>query len=183
MKISEKGKKLIKYFEGSKNSAYMDIGGRWTIGVGHLLTKDSPIHNMLGADIKYSHMTINTDELNTLFEIDLSKFEKENSYNNLLQHQYDAILSFIFNFGTSKYRKYTLKALIDKNADNTTIIHWWLKYHFDSGKPSKGLQKRRAIEAAIYTDDIEQTIKIATKLYGSIPEKTIRNKYKEYFHG
>ena len=40
MKMSDKGRELLKQWEGVRNKVYLDSAGLPTIGCGHLLTKD-----------------------------------------------------------------------------------------------------------------------------------------------
>ena len=43
MRISERGLHLLKEWEGIRLKKYKDVAGKWTIGVGHLLTKEELI--------------------------------------------------------------------------------------------------------------------------------------------
>lgn len=72
MKLTE----MIRYDEGEKLELYKDTEGYWTIGVGHLLTKDPSIErakDQLEVSIKRRTDTITHDESLKLLEKDLER--------------------------------------------------------------------------------------------------------------
>jgi len=88
--------------EGKRNKAYRDTKGIWTIGVGHtgpevhegLLWSDTQIMDAFKADVKWAEDAVNscTHPLN--------------------QHQFDALVSFVFNIGAGAWHKSTMKKLL-----------------------------------------------------------------------
>lgn len=107
MNTSEQGITALEKREGKKNKAYKDTRGVWTIGVGHtgpnvyegLAWTDQQIDDALKADLKTAEDCVN-------------KYVKV----PLKQHQFDALVSFIFNVGVMNFRKSTM--LKDLNAGN-----------------------------------------------------------------
>lgn len=89
MVTSGKGRLLIKQFEGLMLRAYKCSANRWTIGYGH--TKNvSP------------DMRISRDQAERYFDEDIKAFEagvRRLVKVSLLQHQFDALVSFSFNVG------------------------------------------------------------------------------------
>lgn len=90
MKLSQQGIDLLIEREGSKNRAYQDTKGIWTIGVGHT-----------GPEV-YDGLYWTNDQIRAAFAEDIKRFE--DSVNDcvtvpLKQHQFDALVSFAFNCG------------------------------------------------------------------------------------
>ena len=56
MKISEKGIDLIKYFEGVRETPYKCPAGYWTVGVGHLISRNTVLPSEW-------NRTLSTDEI------------------------------------------------------------------------------------------------------------------------
>lgn len=86
---------LIKE-EGSKLKAYQDSKGIWTIGVGHT-----------GPEVQKG-LTINADKVTEYLRADiliaiarLHKVVKLDVINELTDHQYAALISFVFNLGAN----------------------------------------------------------------------------------
>lgn len=104
MKISDAGLSLIIEREGSRNKAYLDSVGVWTIGVGHtgpevhagLVWTDEQITEALRRDIERFEMAVNDA---VLVELD--------------QYQFDALVSFAFNVGAGAFRSSTLVRLLN----------------------------------------------------------------------
>lgn len=94
MKASERAISLIKKFEGLRLTSYRCSAGKWTIGWGS--TKDVT-----------PGMTIDLREAELRLIRDLSAIEDELTRMikiPLSQNQYDAIVSWAFNFGTTRIR-------------------------------------------------------------------------------
>lgn len=94
MKTSEKGLKVLMLREGFKHKAYQDTKGIWTIGVGHtgpevqegLVWTDEQVLAAFAADVKWAEDCVN-------------KFVKA----KLTQNQFDALVSFVFNIGCTRF--------------------------------------------------------------------------------
>ncbi len=111
MKTSTAGRKLIGQREAVILTAYKDIAGIWTIGVGHT--------SAAGAPEVTAGMKITADEASDILSRDLVVFE--NIVNEavkilLNQNEFDALVSFTFNVGTDAFLASTL--LKDLNAGN-----------------------------------------------------------------
>lgn len=144
MKASEEIKELIKGWEGLRLTAYRCPAGVLTIGYGHT-----------GPDV-IPGLRISRERAAELFEADLARFEAElNRWMtidgaSLGQAQYDAVLSFAYNVGTSALRRSTLWKKACKNADDPSIPAEFRKWTRAGGNVLPGLVKRREREAAIY---------------------------------
>lgn len=96
MKMSELGIRLLHEREGRRTKAYRDSKGYWTIGLGHLLSKD------VNAD--YSNLVWTQKQVEDAWLAAKAIYEK--AVNDcvkvqLSQHQFDALVSFAFNCGVN----------------------------------------------------------------------------------
>jgi lysozyme len=138
MAIAESTLAFITKEEGSKNKAYKDIKGLWTIGVGHLIRPGE--QHLIDA-------TLTDEEVKELLKSDL-KWCSETVENSvkvpLQQHQFDALYSLCFNIGPTAFRNSTVVRKINANdfkgaAD--AILMW--------NKPAV-LENRRKREKALF---------------------------------
>lgn len=138
MNISEKGINLIKFFESCKLKAYLCPANVWTIGYGHT------------AGV-YKGMSITQEQAEKLFLEDIKPIEKmlNSRQLDLNQNQYDALVSFIFNIGETKFLGSTLYKCL-KNKQFKTAGEQFSKWVYANGKISKGLVNRRAKEKELF---------------------------------
>lgn len=117
MKTSDDGIKRLILREGRRNKAYQDVKGIWTIGVGHtgpnvyegLAWTDQQIEDALKDDLKESE-----DCINKYVTVPLK------------QNQFDALVSFVFNIGDTRFRISTCLRLLNqglyKEAANAMLM-------------------------------------------------------------
>ncbi len=145
MKISEKGIDLIKYFEGVRETPYKCPAGYWTVGVGHLISRNTVLPSEW-------NRTLSTDEIDALLKKDLEKFE--NGVLRLLrpsiptQSEFDALVSFSFNLGLGCFQRSTVRSAF-KRGDKKRAGEVLLKYCRAGGRKLKGLIRRRFAEHAL----------------------------------
>lgn len=144
MKTSEKGIKLIMKHEGFRAEAYRCPGGVWTIGYGHTggevrsgmkMTKEEAME-WLRSDVQVAEAAINKEQL------------------NLRQHQFDALVSFVFNVGTGNFRSSTLLKKIREDPDAPDIREEFMQWKRAKGVVLPGLVKRRQEEADLYWGNV-----------------------------
>lgn len=137
MRVSEKGIKLIKEFEGLRLKAYKAIPEEkyYTIGYGHY-----------GADVK-PNMVITEADAEKYLQTDLNKCKI--AVNKLRrkfnQNQFDALCSFAYNCGIGN-----LNTLCKPERSLPQIADAMLLYNKASGKVLKGLQRRREAERKLF---------------------------------
>lgn len=151
MKLSNNGIALIKSFEGLRLNAYKDIAGIWTIGYGSTRYED-------GRAVRSGDKLTNETQANTLFINTLSKYVSAVSKGvkgALTQHQFDALVSFIYNVGTGVVNTSTLFKKLNagdyKGAADQFLL-WNKVTDPKTGKkvPSKTLILRRGQERALF---------------------------------
>jgi len=153
--ISPAGINLIKTFEGLSLVAYKDAVGVWTIGYGHTGTgnvnsgtPDKPVVTPIQPG-----ETITQQDADRFLLGDLSVAETEvNKANdvNLNQNQFDALVSFCYNIGTTAYRDSTLLKYVNeqKYLDAADEFVKWVTD--GDGHVIEGLVSRRRAERALF---------------------------------
>ena len=138
MKTGERGKDLIKQFEGLKYKPYRLAGEvNYTVGYGH----SSPD---LNPNRRYSKK-----EIEEFFVEDLKRFEDNVSRYDKLYHwnenEFDALVCFAYNIGS-------IDSLVAKGKrTRAEIEYFWLRYCRDSrGATLEGLYNRRKIELELF---------------------------------
>lgn len=138
--ISHTGIDLIKRFEGFRSNAYLCPGNIWTIGYGHTATAKAG-------------MTISKLNAYTLLVEDIKKFQSLVSQKvtvELNQNQFDALVSFTFNVGSSAFANSTLRRLLNRGeyAQAAKEFHRWI---YANGTKLPGLVRRRQAEYDLFT--------------------------------
>lgn len=149
MKTSKEGINLIKQFEGVVKNPYKCPAGYWTIGVGHLITRDSKLPQEW-------NKLLSDDNIDKLLEQDLIKFE--NGVIRLLypikptQSEFDALVSFSFNLGLGTFQRSTVRsAFIRGNKKRASEV--LLMYRRAGGRILRGLVLRRQAEYVLFMRD------------------------------
>lgn len=142
MKTGQKGIELIKKFEGCELKAYKCPAGIVTIGYGNTFYENK-------APIKMCDV-ITKERAEQLMLNLLPKYEntvKKNIKRPLKQNEFDALVSFCWNCGSSE----TLFKLVNENSPET--VNWWKTHYIKAGgKILNGLVKRRKEEAELYNN-------------------------------
>lgn len=131
--------KFIAEQEGFSGLAYKCPAGVWTIGFGH--TKDvregDAITRAAALDLLSQDLIQTQEELAALVHIDVT------------ENQFIALMSFVYNFGITKCRRYTLFKMV--NTENKAgIREWWPKYCNPGSEFEDGLKKRRLRELELF---------------------------------
>lgn len=139
MKISQSGIDLIKGFEGCSNTVYLDVVGKPTIGVGHLI-QPGQIYTYL--DDAACDALLRQDLLGVESAILRTRVV-------LNQNQYDALCSLIFNIGVGNYTTSTLRKKLGFN-DYVGAANEFPRWNKAGGKEVQGLISRRAKERDLF---------------------------------
>lgn len=67
----------------------------------------------------------------------------------LLQNQYDAIVFLVFNIGLGAYQRSTLRSKVNR-GEYELVASEFRKWVYIGAQRSKGLMKRRNVEANMY---------------------------------
>lgn len=143
LRVSDEGVALIKHFEGLFLKAYLCPARVWTIGYGHTGLKHSDGTVAKGR-------VITKEEAEDLLRVDLGKMGLEVKRLvrfPLLQHQFDALVSFQFNLG--KLGSSTLLRKLNAGDDSGAAAEF-ARWVYADGNRLKGLVRRRAAERAMF---------------------------------
>lgn len=148
---------LLRIFEGFRPRVYSDVAGYGTIGYGHLVL---PGEDWSGG--------ITVQEGERLLVSDFSKHRTElktlTSGIELVEHEEEALTSFVFNLGVTRFRGSTLLLLLrdwNRTKDPVTKrrVSWeFLKWRNAGGRPQPGLVKRRHIESIWFLGAAPETL-------------------------
>ena len=140
MKTSNKGVELIKRHETLKLKAYKCPAGVWTIGYGR--TKD--VREGMIIDNLTADEFLREDVQDAEYAV--SRFVAK----PLNQNQFDALVSFVFNLGATKFKNSTLLSRINNNPSDPDIRYQFSRWNKAGELVLSGLTKRRAEEADLY---------------------------------
>lgn len=150
MRLSDKGAAFIGRFEGFSAKLYNDPAGHCTIGYGHLVHRGNcdgsePAEFRKGITKKRARELLKEDAAAAAAAIDARVTVK------LKQHQFDALVSFVFNVGTGAFASSTLlKKLNAREYDAVpSELNRWVKA---GGQTLPGLVTRRKAEGALFRD-------------------------------
>ncbi len=141
--ITQHGLNLIKQFEGFSSRIYLDAAGLPTIGYGHLLRAGETEMFKRGITEPVAQALLIKDVLHAeqavlrLITVPLTN------------GQFDALVSFTFNLGSSALQRSTLRRKVNReeHADVPAELTKWV---WAGGKKLKGLIRRRRSEENCY---------------------------------
>lgn len=145
MQLNDKGKDLIKFYEGCKLVAYKCSAAKDTIGYGNTFYED-------GRPVKPGDK-ISQERANELFEIiakDFADKVKPLIKSAVTPNQFAALTSFAYNAGIGNLRSSTLLRKVNANPNDPTIDLEFAKWVRANNKVLAGLEKRRAAESKLY---------------------------------
>lgn len=134
---------LVKRFEGLRLAPYRDAAGFWTIGWGHLVSRDR--HAPPPPELT-------EDEAEILLDRDLA--ERAAAVRRLVRvplagGQYGALISFAYNVGSGALQQSTLLRKVNA-GDHAAVPAQFLRWVMAAGVRLPGLVRRRQAEANLY---------------------------------
>ena len=142
---------LLKEFEGLELEAYLDTGGVWTIGYGTTVINGRPVQE---GD------TCTKEEAEQYFEHDL-QWVLETLDTCVLSDvplndkMHEALVSFIYNIGSTAFRRSTLLRKLN-NKDYLGAANEFLRWNKDNGKIIPGLTNRRKRERLLFLKGVDE---------------------------
>ena len=145
MKTSNKGKAIIKQYEGFRAKPYLCPAGVPTIGYGATYYTD-------GRKVTLRDAPISEAGADKLLDKMLGKYEDAvNRYVQvpINQNQFDALVSFCYNLGQEALRTSTLLKKLN-NKDYNGAADAFLNWVYAGGKKLQGLVNRRTDERKLF---------------------------------
>ncbi len=145
MQLNDKGKDLIKFYEGCKLVAYKCSAAKDTIGYGNTFYEN-------GTPVKPGDK-ISQERANELFEIIAKEFADKVTpliKSAVTPNQFAALTSFAYNAGIGNLKSSTLLKKVNANPNDPTIDLEFAKWVRANNKVLAGLEKRRAAESKLY---------------------------------
>ena len=146
MRMTPEGLDWLAAWEGGvQTRVYLDSAGYPTIGVGHLITDGEKYVEGVEYD-RGELMRLFRDEDVVTAEEAVTRHVHE----PLLQHQFDALTSFVFNLGEGNFRRSTL--LVRLNAgDHDDVPNQLARWNKAGGRVVNGLVRRREAEGLLFS--------------------------------
>ena len=149
-RVSKDCLSLIEEFECGGNfrkflTSYKCPAGKWTIGMGTTRYPDGS--RVMPGDV------ITEQQAFEYVTHDLAQAENAvaNSVTAVInQHQFDALVSFVYNLGALAFKNSTLLKVINLNPKDPGIDKQFGRWILAAGKPQPGLIRRRKSEAWLY---------------------------------
>lgn len=146
MTPSQKAINLIKKFESFEPEAYLCPAKKPTIGFGSTMWSD-------GEKVKLGQK-ITMQEAEKLLMWHITIMCKGLPTMPVNQNMFDAIVSFVYNIGLTKFLRSTIYKKIQANPFDLTIRDEFIKWINKGSNFEKGLRKRRTAEANLYYEKI-----------------------------
>ena len=140
MKTSKFGIDLIKKYEGFAEQEYICPAGKITIGYGHVILPSEHFTKLTkeeATELLAKDLVSRENELNKLVKI------------SLLQNQFDALMSLIYNIGIGNFKTSTLLKYINSNKLNE-VPEQFRKWVYSNKVKLKGLVERRESEIKMW---------------------------------
>lgn len=160
MKLPRAAINLIKKYEGLRLNAYRCSAGVWTIGYGHTSAAGEP-------EVKPG-MKISKQEAEDIFEKDIQQFA--NGVEDLIKvsvspNQFGAMVSLAFNIGIGAFKKSSVLRFTNQKRfeDAADAFLLWNKA---KGKVLKGLVRRRAEEAELFSSTVGVDVRVPDEPQG-----------------
>lgn len=151
MKASEDLIAVIKEFEGFSGTPYLDSDGKYTIGYG-TRCPDDLVDQYNETPMTEEEADAELRAVIVTYEKDVNDFIDKNGL-SYSQRQFDAVVSLIYNVGSSWLKKgSTLVKALTNGATGNELIYAFSIYSMSNGVRSVGHIRRRLAEASIYLD-------------------------------
>jgi lysozyme len=145
-RIDKAGMDLITKWEGLKLSPYLCSAKVPTIGYGSTRYEN-------GQRVQMTDKAITKERAIELFKNTLIQFERDVdafTTDSVNQNQFNALVSFAYNLGSTALRNSTLLKKVNTNPNDKTIANEFNKWVNAGGRRLQGLVNRRADEVKMY---------------------------------
>lgn len=142
MELSERGLRFLTEREGLRLKPYHDSAGIPTVGVGHVIREGDSVDPEHGITEEQARVWLREDV--KIAERAVTEFVTV----PLAQHQFDALVSFVFNVGTGAFKGSTLLKKLNRGEPRAS--EQFKRWAFAGGRIVAGLVDRRAREKMLF---------------------------------
>jgi len=144
----------LKALEGVRTECYWDEAGLCTLGVGHFLTRSEVMSGKvaIGERVVAWKDGLTLEQVEGLLRDDLFDAEstvRQAVHVRLTQHQFDALVLWVFNVGPAAAARSTLVRLLNR-GDYASVPEQLRRWVYAAGHISAGLRARREREIALW---------------------------------
>lgn len=141
--VPEPAVALVKRFEGLRLEPYRDAVGFWTVGWGHLVSRDRTAPAPAAIDLDRAGALLAADLARTAAAVlRLARVP-------LSDGRFGALVSFAFNIGTGNLQASTLLKRVNR-AEHDEVPPQFRRWVYAGGVKLPGLVRRRSAEAEMY---------------------------------
>ncbi|MGB1539615.1 MAG: lysozyme [Rickettsiales bacterium] len=138
--LTPQGLTMLKQFEGLRLEPYKDVGGKLTIGYGHLIKPGEYYDNISKED---AHTLLLEDV--KVAEAIVKRYVKV----KLTPQQFSALTSLVYNIGPDHFRRSTLLMALNK-GDTSRAAEEFLRWDHVGTTKVRGLTRRRKAEKELF---------------------------------
>lgn len=175
MELSDEGLAFLAEWEGRRNRPYDDALGHCTVGIGHLIHQGG----CTAAELADSYTD---DEVDELFRSDAERFVRavdETVEVPLSQRQFDALVSFAFNWGIGAGTGFPSTSVVQlvNAGDFAAAAADMVDGHGPSGRPYdkglEGVRRRRIAEAEWLRSEARSMKFVSRSEWGARPPRSV----------
>lgn len=133
---------LLRHYEGLRLEPYYCPGGYYTIGYGHVLSKQQA-RNTGSITHEQAELWLAQDAADA--QASVTRLIPR----PLAPYEHDALTSFTFNLGAGALQRSTLRQHVLRQ-EHHSAAEQFLRWIYAGGRPLKGLIKRRHTERALF---------------------------------
>lgn len=155
MRTSQVGVDLIKRWEGLRLTGYLCPAGVPTVGYGSTgpdVTVGMKITEAEAEARLKKHLEVLENGLRDLIRVPVN------------QNEFDALVSFAYNVGSTAFRRSTLLRLLNDGADRKVVAAEFPRWNKVDGKPVGGLTNRREDERKLFLTPVKNPA-LASSIY------------------
>jgi lysozyme len=147
--VPDAGIALVKRFEGLQLEPYRDAAGFWTVGYGHLMSRDRTAPRPQPVDGEHAEALLHEDLTRTAGAVlRLARVPLEDG-------QFAALVSFTFNLGSGALAASTLLRRVNDERHDEAAGEFGRWVHA-GGRRLTGLVRRRRAEAELYASALSR---------------------------
>ena len=150
---------FLTVLEGIQRHFYLDVANYATIGIGHLLTQSERMSGKITIAGRSIEWRLGLTDLQCLQLLSQDVAKREKAVRDLVttpinQHQFDALVVFVFNIGRGAFRRSTLLRLLNQGHYDA-VPDQMRRWVYADGKVVEGLRVRREATIKLWSGQFD----------------------------